>query len=58
MSQVEATNHAPTGLLSRRTLMQAAAAVAGMTAMMPGLVYAQDRDYGPDAPPSPIPNPM
>ncbi len=57
MSQVEATNHMQNGLLSRRTLMQAAAAVAGMTALMPGFVQAQDRDYGTDAPPSPYPEP-
>ncbi|MEZ4728569.1 MAG: SMP-30/gluconolactonase/LRE family protein [Caldilineaceae bacterium] len=57
MSQVELINHVQNGLLSRRTLMQAAAVVTGMAALAPGVAQAQGRDYGPGAPPSPYPEP-
>jgi len=43
-------------MLSRRTLMKATAA-AGAAALVATGAHAQERDYGPDAPPSPYPEP-
>lgn len=44
------------GLFSRRTFIRATAAAAGAAAVVQN-VLAQGRDYGPDAPPSPYPEP-
>ncbi len=44
------------GLFTRRTFMKAAAAAAG-AATIATSALAQDRDYGPGAPPSPYPEP-
>jgi gluconolactonase len=44
------------GFLTRRTFIKAAVAAAG-AATVASSVFAQGRDYGPDAPPSPYPEP-
>lgn len=56
MAGVEIVHQIRNGLLSRRTLLQATAA-AGAAALVAGNAQAQERDYGPDAPPSPYPEP-
>jgi len=56
MTQERATNQYPDGILSRRTFIKAAAAAAG-TLTLAQSALAQSRDYGPDAPPSPYPEP-
>ena len=56
MQQAEVAQPFVNRLLSRRTFVKAAAATAGAFALTQSAL-AQDRDYGPDAPPSAYPEP-
>ncbi len=56
MTQERAINQYPDGILSRRTFIKAAAATANALTLTQSAL-AQSRDYGPDAPPSPYPEP-